>query len=71
MAYIVYVKDKGSRGRFEQWSRKKHSSKTKAVMEAQEVKYKASKKPTVFGKPKVEVRKVGNGSSRRRGGIFG
>lgn len=69
MGYVVYVKDKGTKGRFDQWTRKKHSNKSSAQKELAEARmaYKKPKHKKYFGKPTFQIRKV----QSKQKGIFG
>lgn len=69
MGYKVYVKDKTS-GRYEQWSRKTHGSRVRAIGEAEELrnKYKKPSYKKLYGTPQVSIRKVGSTSRRN---VFG
>lgn len=60
MGYKIYVKDKSTKGRFEQWDRKNYKSRAKAHIEMTKAEgiYAKTSYRKLFGTPTFEIRKT-------------
>ena len=71
MGYKVYVKDKQN-PKYEQWTRKTHTSRVGAIIEADKLRqtYKKPAHRKLFGKPQISIRKTRDTNSREFMGGF-